>query len=203
MYSRLDSIFRTQFLGPEPTDTGLHIRHDEERDERKKDPDEDQKDQGDSALWTDSTEVSVSAVTGFLESLLAQAFSEENTDDVPSSSDPDEVLPAPADLPPGAAAGAFRKVRKPLSPQAQAAVSAYQTTAAKTGYNIVPPRSSAATAPGGAMGAAYLSADEVRAVHLLIKALKALTERNITTLTLQPAETFLQSLVEAADRARG
>lgn len=192
MYSRLDSIFRTQFLGPEPTDTGLHIRHEEEKDERHSPEDDGQK-TADDSLWTDSTEVSVEAVQSFLETLLLQIppidGQSEDGHAAPAPQDGVRTPDKKEDRPP---------VRKAASPQARAAIAAYQHTVQVADDGVTLHQTGAA--PDNAL-AAYLSAYEIRMIHKLIARLKTLTASGVRHLSLQPAPSFLQSLMDAAENA--
>jgi hypothetical protein len=125
-----------------------------------------------SAAWDDSTVVSVRALQAFLESLIADQARKPAT--------------APA-TPPAAPLPAS-------TGQAAQAARAYRTTA-----NVAEPPAPPPAAPGDKP---LLTAEELRTIHRLIGDLKLLADRKVEHLNILRSDSFLQSLVDAAARAR-
>lgn len=132
-----------------------------------------EKDKEKQPAWEDTTIVSVQALQAFLESLTAGQAS--------ASTGPPATSSAAA--PPSAA---------PPQPQAAAAARAYQATA---GSPAAPPQQAPAGAP-------VLTAEERSTILRLLGDLKFLSGRGVTHLTILRSDSFLQSLVDAAARAR-
>jgi hypothetical protein len=178
MYSRLDAIFRTQPRHAESADARLAIREHEDRQDRKKD--EGPRD-NDSSFWEDSTSVSVTALLGFLENLIAGGG--------PSAAGVQADIAAPEGPP-------------PMSPSpASQAAKAYQRT-----YNAAYPEEAVETGPApdfsGGAERVELNAEEQRIVHRLIENLKILAGNGITSLALHLGDrSFLDSLIEAVKNA--
>lgn len=179
MESRLDSIFRTTFRTTEQTDSWLGIRREDAHDDRKP-KHHDKKDDTD-PLSEEGATLSLPALYGFLQGLVAGQPGHPAVTTTPA---------APQAAPPP----------QTPTPQAAAAMRAYQTSARSTGTPHVdlhdaPP---AITAP-----AVDLSAEEIRIIHQLLADIDVLAGRNVMTIPLRPAENFLGSLVAGVAEMMG
>lgn len=172
---KLDAIFRTGFQSVEKTDTWLGIRRQDPGAERKQK--EHAKPDEDGEFGEDHMTLSVTALHGFLHQLLQQAGAEKAPESGPQIA---EVNPELGETQPAE------------DPRYRAAASAYQSTA----HNMDRPSLNMSTAEPGSSEAPRLnlSAAELRTIHAMIDDVAVLAERNITTITLRPAPTFLESL---------
>jgi len=167
MFSRLDSFFVSTMRHAESADARMGIKRDEERNQGRRQNQGKEKEE--EPRWEDTTIVSVTALTAFLESLTADHGSQNSASSVP--------VAAPAVAP---------------QPQAAAAARAYQTTA---GTKTQPQPSSSVSKP-------VLTPEESATITQLLGDLKLLADRRVENLTILRSESFLQSLVDAATRAR-
>jgi hypothetical protein len=180
VFSQLGPLFKTHLRQAEKSDARLEIRRDEKQDPGKRREDEDEGEDT-SALWEDSTTVSVEALKAFLVEFL-----KSRGDDVPESPDAGtdiSLSPAP-------------EYRPPVSNRAAQAVKAYSSMAAQA----VPPNPPAEPEPPQAESVdlvSLLAADEVRTMHVLITELDALSRKGVQTLIIEKADTFLEALVLA------
>jgi len=178
MDSRLDAIFRTGFRPMEKTDTWQGISREEQTDAHKR-REHEQKEKQDDAT-SDDTVLSTRALHNFLLMLLLKAG---------------ETSPAPAVSAPATARPA---APGPGAQRASQAAGAYQNTARASSPAVsltdLPPQE-----PSGPP--ISLSAEELRRIHMLLKDVETLAERGIATITLRPAEDFLQSLSDAVKDA--
>jgi hypothetical protein len=170
MFSRLDPYFTATMRHTESADARLEIRRDEQRGQEGRKNTREKKDDA-SAVWDDSTVVSVRALQTFLESLIA-----DQSRKIPAS-------PAAAPTLPSAPSG-----------QAAQAAQAYRTTA----NAAVPPM----PPPAAPNDKPLLTAEELRTIHRLIDDLRLLADRKVEQLNILRSDSFLQSLVDAAARAR-
>lgn len=182
MDSRLDSIFRTGFQPAEKTDTWQGLKREEKTGDRKS-RDRDRKAETAKAPEDDAT-ISVPALHNFLLMLLEQSKPQGETPAPTPAAVDSELSPAPS----------------PEMRRASAAASAYQTTARTTA-----PRSSVALSdtppPSSAGPAIALSIEEQRRIHRLLADVESLAARGIPTITLQKADTFLESLARGVAAA--
>lgn len=173
---RLDSIFRTGFRPAEKIDTWQGIRREEQTGSRQR-KEHGQKEKP-AESFADDTVLSTLSLHGFLITLLRQAGEGGQT---MAEEEPSPVIATPS---------------PPASPAAQRAASAYQTTAHATS-----PGSSVSLGdsppPVAAAPAIVLSPDELRRIHILLKDVETLAAHGVATITLRPAENFLQSLADA------
>lgn len=167
MFSRLDSFFVSTMRHAESADTRMGIKRDEERDHGRRQNQEKEKEE--EPRWEDTTIVSVTALTAFLESLIAE-----------NPKDPEPSVKTQAALP---------------QSQAAAAAKAYQTTADARTQPQPQPVSSSASKPA-------LTPEESSTIVQLLQGLKFLADRKVESLTILRSDSFLQSLVDAAARAR-
>ncbi|MCB1556281.1 MAG: hypothetical protein KDJ15_03105 [Alphaproteobacteria bacterium] len=177
MYSRLDPVFRTQFRQAETTDAGLHIPREDVRNEgRRKNGRKDEEEGQD--LWEDSMAVSVVALQSFLAELIAtQTPTEAEKEDLVLLSPPSDTAPA-------------AETRQALAAYGHAAEITHKPV------QRPPPH----TVPEGK--ADRLTPEELRAIQKLLGSLKALQDRRIESITLRPAASFLQSLIDAVALAK-
>ncbi len=178
---KLDSIFRTNLYVTERTDTSMAIHRKDPQDERQSKGGKDKEEDGE--FGEDHTTLSVSALHGFLNSLLQQAGQAPHNAGQPAEE------PVAPQAPPTPAPSGHR-----------AAASAYQSTAqvaAPSGIalNDPPPP---ATAPS-----ITLSAEELRMIDRLLHDVETLAGQGVATINLHPADTFLQSLSLGVREALG
>ncbi len=187
MFSQLGPLFKTVLRQAESADTRLAIRRDEKQDPERK-QDFDQPPEEESSFWEDSTSVSVEALRTFLIEFLKT----RGNDDGPATKPQAQTPVTPTAPPPGTN----------VSPRAAQAMKAYGAMAAQTHepppetpYDPAPDESSYEAESGDL--ADLLAADELRTIHRLIHELDLLARRGITMLTIEKADTFLESLVAA------
>jgi len=183
MFSNLGPLFKTAFRKTEETDTRQHIKR-EERDiaRRKNDEEEDSRISID--LWEDKQSVSVEALQAFLTNFIqGKTFRKSN----PASADTSKnsALKTAQSPPP----------TTPKNTQTARAVSAYQSIAEKT----APPQSAITENKKSEMiaEADLIESDETRRIFALIEKLEKLKENGVTDLTIEPADSFTESLERA------
>lgn len=172
---KLDAIFRTNLFVTERTDTSMGIRRKDPEDERHPKDHKDQKE--DDEFGEDHTTLSVSALHGFLNSLLQQA-GQASSEPVPAT----DTVPQTPPPPPTPAQSGYR-----------AAANAYQSTAQAGTHSAIPLNDPPPPDQGGAPPI-VLSQEELRSIDRLLHDVEKLAARGVATITLYPAETFLQSL---------
>jgi hypothetical protein len=175
MFSQLGPIFKTIFRQAESADARLEIRRDEKQDGGRK-HEEDTSEEEPSPLWTDSASVSVEALRAFLIEFLKSKGDESASTYIQVSTE---------------AAAIDVTATKPANAISAKAVKAYtaleQPPAPPLPEESLPPASEAD----------LLASEEVRTIHWLIHELDALSRQGVTMLSIDKAETFLQSLVDA------
>ncbi|MGZ9108876.1 MAG: hypothetical protein ACXW4B_08670 [Micavibrio sp.] len=177
MDSKLDSIFRTRFHPAEKSDTWLGIRRQDPQDDR---PEKDRKDkEDDPEFGEDNTTLSVTALHGFLSTLLQQSGEAQTT-------------PAPTPENPSAHA--------PAQPGYRAAASAYQTASQSGGPTLIN-RTDTPPPAASASPAITLSDDELQTIRRLLRDVEKLARYGGQMITLRPAATFLDSLALGVDEA--
>ncbi len=184
MFSQLGPLFKTSLRQAESADARLEIRRDEKQDQGKKQDFGNEQDDT-SALWEDSTTVSVEALRAFLTEFL-----KGRGDDVPNAS-----MPVPDDTDPMALTPEYRA---PANSTAARAVKAYAATAGSS-HPAVPEAQQQETAQENVDLVNLLKADELRTIHVLIAELDALARKGTQFLTIEKADTFLESLVAAVN----
>lgn len=177
MYSRLDPIFKTQLRHAETLDTRQGIRRHEEQGGKKRDHEKDEEPDEDD-LWEDSTTVSIPALKSFLEQLVGSASRKQDLAAEKDISDSDPEHP-------------HSEASSQKSQRAAKAAQAYQRThrAVHDEERTLPEGSSPQNIE--------LRPEEIRTIHTIIQDLAALSDDGHRELTLQKAESFLQSLVNA------
>lgn len=182
MDSKLDSIFRTNFRPAEKSDAWLGInRHDPDQPQRKKeDRDKEEKPEE----FEDNATISVPALHAFLKTLLQQAAEPARNRTTPSQTDtPDGDMP------------------HPVNKQAANAALAYQNTARHTPGGRID-LSDQAPAPETAQGPSIqLGQDDLRTIHQLLDEVQLLANRGIHVITIEKADTFLESLARGVQTA--
>lgn len=169
----------------ESADARMGIRHDEEKQERKKDDDHDHHLTLPEDVY-DQTTLGVQALIDFLkkflQSLEATSTAKQILATTKSPKGPEEVeSPSPS--------------TPPVNPVAAAAAHAYAHTA-HTHTDL-----SGSTHTDTTPAPALLQAAEIRQIHDLLGKLNRLNDLNIVGLKLNKAETFVQSLMNAANQA--
>ena len=181
MDSRLDSLFRTGFKPAEKTDTRQGIRREEPTDPDKKK--EHHREEKEPAPFSDDPVLSLQSLHSVLTMLLQQGG-----ENAPVTS----PAPVPLSAPPA--------LLPPEAQRASRAASAYQSTA----RSVSPGNSVAlgdAPQPPASGPAIVLSAAELRSIHALLHDVETLARHGVATITLRPAESFLQSLMESVKDA--
>lgn len=181
MFSQLGPLFKTHLRQAEKSDARLEIRRDEKQDPGKRQEAEDEGDDT-SALWEDSTAVSVEALKAFLVEFL--------------KSRGDEVPEAPEDAA-DISLSHTPEYRPPMNNRAAQAVKAYSSMAAQTAQPTQPPSEPEPPQAEAVDLVSLLAADEVRTMHVLITELDALSRKGVQTLIIEKADTFLEALVLA------
>ena len=183
MFSNLGPLFRATFRQAEQTDTRQAIiREEKENGRRKK---EDKEEATDGELWEDSTSVSVDALRTFLINFLKGS---ELTDRLNGKQN---STPSPPQRMP--------EERTPVNTQTARALGAYQSMAEKTAATPPAPPPPVETTIDEAD---LVASDEIRLMHKLINDLEELSGRGMQTLTIERADSFLQSLENAVNAAK-
>lgn len=184
VFSQLGALFKTTLRQAEQADTRLQIRReDKENQGKKEDPEEAPVDT--SALWEDSTEVSVGALRTFLLEFLKGRG--ETVPDAETAIDEN----------PSIMSGLTPEYRPPVTNKAARAVKAYGSMQTQN-YGPPPVVAAAPTEASGEVDlVSLLQADEVRTIYILIAELDQLAQQGVQTLTIEKADTFLESLVMA------
>lgn len=192
MFSALGNIFTPKPRHTQQSDTRQEIhRHDPEFERRQRKKDKKHED----ALDQNGATVSVAALTEFLVDFVKTA-GEKDTKPLNTTS----TSPAPNDL-----ARAEQNQIKPqknsvkTSGTAAKAASAYQSVAASNAKSSILIETTDQQAQGPSLD---LDAADIRVIYGLIEDLKELAKANIEYLHIEPAETFLASLVNAVKASK-
>jgi hypothetical protein len=183
VFSQLGPLFKSQLRQAEKSDARLEIRRDEKQEHGKKQEQEEEA-VDTSALWEDSTAVSVEALKAFLVEFL-----KSRGDEVPEAPETSAVETDIALTP---------EYRPPVNTRTAQAVKAYGAMAAQTAAPAPPPEpleNKASEEPIDLVS--LLKADEVRTMHVLITELDMLSRKGVQTLIIEKADTFLEALVLA------
>jgi hypothetical protein len=191
VFSQLGPLFKTTLRQAEQADTRLQIRREDKEDQGKKQEFEETAEDT-SALWEDSTEVSVGALRTFLTEFL------KSRGDTTAEADPTQ--PENSSI----MSGLTPESRPPATNAAARAVKAYGSMQAQ---NYGPPPTPVPTPEPEAQEVdlvSLLAADELRTIHVLIAELDILARKGVQTLTIEKADTFLEALVAAvrAEKAK-
>lgn len=184
MFSQLGPLFKTTLRQAEQADTRLQIRREEKENQGKKQDTEETPDDT-SALWEDSTEVSVGALRTFLTEFL-KSRGDAIPEQTASSGENVSIM-----------SGLTPESRPPATNVAARAVKAYSSMQAQN-YGP-PPAPTPAPEPQQEEVdlVSLLAADELRTIHVLMSELDILAAKGVQTLTIEKADSFLQALVEA------
>lgn len=199
MYSHLDRIFRPyNDVGrrhAEGADTHMALqKHDPDKKGRKGKKD----DTDDEDFWEDSTSVSVTALKAFLEGLVGG----ETAAGQSSQSLARDARAQSVDGDNGGQ-GEQPAARPPAKPQNTKAAKAYQRT-----YEAVHPEETLGPSKvkdhvgSTAATEVELSPKDRRAIHRLIDDLNSFAEHDIHHLYIHPSASFLQSLIDAAEKIK-
>lgn len=187
MFYSIGNIFTREPRQAEHTDTRQAIqRHDPDFQRSKDDQHEDTGEEfGENFAF-----VSVSALILFLQNFVKEHSREEQFKDAAQAlselNDEKDVHPEEPHQ------------RAPANPQAAKAANAYQTMAQANKQNeILIETTDAAQGPS-----LDLSNQDLRSIYALIEDLNALSEQNVETLKIERAETFMDSLKAAVQRAK-
>lgn len=181
MLSQLGPLFKATFRHAEESDARQNLPHQVNKDDRRKDQD-DPRDRSD--LWEDSTGVSVVALRAFLINFLAGTTQQTGLAHMPESAAPDATAAEP---------------QRPANTATARAAGAYQSMADKMEPHHAAPPMAPPAAPR--TDADLVAAGDIRLMHALIADLERLEQAGVEMLTLNPAESFLQSLKNAVDEA--
>ncbi|PZO85399.1 MAG: hypothetical protein DI626_07510 [Micavibrio aeruginosavorus] len=171
-------MFKTAFRQAEAADTRLEIRRDEKNEHGHSEEHEEKEDT--SALWEDKTTVSVEALKAFLIAFLKEKGVAEDHAAISAAATQQSTLP-----------------QKPLTTVATRAVKAYTALAPQT-----PPPPVSEPLTENIPLADQLKNDELRTMHILIRELDILAARGVHDLTIEKADTFLNALVLAVEKAK-
>ncbi len=179
MFSQLGPLFKTAFRQAEASDARLEIRRDEKREHGHSEEQDEKEDTSD--FWEDKTTVSVDALKAFLIAFLKEKGVAEDHAAISAAATPENMVP-----------------QKPLTTVATRAVKAYTALAPQT-----PPPPPAPEIPTENIPLAdQLKNDELRTMHILIRELDILASRGVHDLMIEKADTFLNALVLAVDKAK-
>jgi hypothetical protein len=204
MFSQLGPLFRTTFRQAESNDTRLAIPHDEREKRRRKEEDEKRKEES-RDLWEDNTSVTVPALRAFLINFLKTLPGYNDAANV--GRPPDELSRRP------------RERTRPTNTRQAKAVRAYQSMAEKTraenpaGHKPIPPGENKTpenlpAEEDNTQGenieptADLLESQELRDIHQLIADLEVLEQNGVENLSIQKADTFIDSMKNAVRLAK-
>lgn len=189
MFSQLGPLFKTVLRQAEKSDARLEIRR-EEKENPEKRQESDKSEEESSFLWEDSTGVSVEALRTFLSEFLKTRG--EVNGEAAAFDTGDDVSINPS-LP----------QKEAVSTVAARAVKAYSSMAAQGVPPVIAETDNEEDTAEVDL-VSLLAADELRTIHVLIHELDLLARRGVETLTIEKADTFLESLVRAvsAEKAR-
>lgn len=183
MFSQLGPLFKTAFRQAESTDARLEIRREEKQDQgKKREHKEESAAEGD--LWEDSTTVSVEALKTFLIEFLKSKGQETEEERRSVEKAPSAYTPAPL------------QATTTMAARAMKAYGSHTLTPAP------PPTEPRQTTDETVNLADLLAADELRAMHALIRELESLSRQGLQTLTIEKQDTFLGALVTAVEQAK-
>lgn len=183
MFSQLGPLFKTTFRQAESNDTRQHIPHQEMHKHKRKNPDEREK-QSDDTLWQDNTSVSVTALRTFLIDFLKTIPEAKDISFVKQDKSDDSLKVRP------------HEKSRPTNTHNAKAVRAYQTMAnhsesKKTNPHNTPPKIN------NDPTADKIQSQELRDIYALIQNLEIIQERGVQNLTIQKADSFVESLKNA------
>lgn len=188
MFSQLGPLFKATFRQAESTDTRQAIRREENKGNRRQSDDEDAGDDID--LWEDSTGVSVEALQAFLLAFLngetGQAAPENALSNPADETTEDEPSPPATPAP-------------PVNMAASRATSAYQSMADKLEPH---PHTPPVHPQKPAADVDLVHGSEIRLIHQLIDDLEILMQYGVTQLTIERADSFLDSLKAAVNQEK-
>ena len=195
MFSRLDSIFKTQERHAESLDTRQAIRRHEDQQQRSKG--DDKKKNDDDALWQDSTTLSISGLQSFLEGLIAEQNTAGKTQQsgttAPQAETAEEKQPDPLQED----AQENPQMRERNTRAAMAYQRTQQTSYPEQAIHSSNKQQGSVDAAGSNSSNMQLTSTEARAIHQIIADLKKLSARGYTELTLQKADSLLQGIIDA------
>lgn len=184
MFSQLGPLFKATFRHAESTDTRQTIHHEDKKDGRRKE--DDGADDDSSALWEDSAGVSVDALRTFLINFLSGTAVQTGLAAAADlASQPPPPPPRPVNTATARAAGAYQSMADRVEP-----------------HHYTPPPLNEPPPETPRTDADLLHAAEVRTIHQLIADLDDLAGRGVTELTIEPADSFLDSLVNAVNAVK-
>lgn len=181
MFSQLGPLFKTTFRHAESNDTRQNIPHEERVQERRQQEEESQQQKPEK--WEDDTAVSVDALQTFLVNFLkTMPGADDGTLSQAQTPEADPLQSRPKE-----------RVR-PTNTHNAKAVRAYQTMAQRAKEEAPPPPP---PETNNDPTADKVQSKELRDIHALIENLETLKQRNIQTLHIKPAESFVESLKAA------
>lgn len=184
MFSQLGPLFKTHLRQAEKSDARLEIRRDERNDQGRK-HDEPPQEEESSALWEDSTTVSIEALKVFLSGFLTS-----KTGTAPETSNRSLSQAETESLP--------QEPLHPVNTRTARAVKAYGSAAAQASPPPAPPQMPENNSDRNDLDLSeLLEADELRTIHVLVTELDNLARNGVQTLTIEKADSFLKALVFA------
>lgn len=187
MLSQLGPLFKTVFRKAEQSDARLEIRREEKENQKQKDDKKDEEVKN-IDLWEDTTYVSIDALRSFLNDFLK---SHGNTalekDSKPKQQNPNDNMHSSTQ-------------QNRINTQAARAQQAYATT---SHYAVPTEIQEPDEQPSEKISLIdLLKSDEIRTIHILITELDYLAKKNVHTLVIEKAETFLKALVMAVEKEK-
>jgi hypothetical protein len=172
MFSRLETIFRTEFRHTEKTDTRQEIKrnHNQRRDKKEN------KKNKDSEIFSDDdfTTVSIKALIIFLKNLIKNEIENENNQNPEKSKNN-------IDTP--------KENKRAGNPKTAMAINAYEKSSNNERQSIQISEDS--------NNAVKLTKEEIIKIKKILEKLDTLSKQNYERLNLKPAPTFLESLDQA------
>lgn len=189
MFSQLGPLFKSTFRQAESNDTRQHIPHDERDKGRQKREDYKAQEEKEEP-WNDNTIVTVVALRAFLIDFMKTIPEAKDMAIIKQNDTKDTINQRP-----------HERVR-PTNTHNAKAVRAYQTMAEHAAPIKTPPKENNEDNPSSKQpGAEKLQSKELRDLFALIKSLEILESRGIQELNIKKANSFLEGMKNAVEKA--
>ena len=187
MLSQLGPLFKTIFRKAEQSDARLEIRREEKENYKQKEHEEEEE-VNDIDLWEDTTYVSIEALRSFLVDFLKSYGDASPENNINSEIETINKMPQ------------LSQPQNAINPQAARAQEAYAAMSVYAAPAAVKEESKPSLERKSLVD--LLESDEIRTIHILIKEIDHLAKRNVHTLVIEKAETFLKALVMAVEKQK-
>lgn len=192
MFSNLGPLFKTVFRTTEETDTRQAIKH-EEKDQSRKRKDDEQDHKASPDLWEDKSSVSVDALQAFLISFIkGETFQKTNKNNLSKNNISGEKHPKK---------NLIQKQNNLKETAASRAAHAYQTTSKKNHEQSTYIKELNSDNEFIA-DADLIESEEARQIYKLITDLNILKNNGINEISIDPANSFIESLKNAVERQK-